>query len=102
MIDDPYNHFHPKDMILRDWLALDRTVLANMRTYLAFLRTGIALIVLGMAFVKFLGHWAYQMLGIMFIIGGLILFVVGTVRYVRMHRRFKLLVAKEPDQYNPD
>jgi hypothetical protein len=42
-----YSNLHPNDMILRDHLAYDRTVLANERTLLAYIRTSIALFTMG-------------------------------------------------------
>ena len=39
----PYSKFRTEEMILRDWLARDRTVLANERTLLAYLRTTLML-----------------------------------------------------------
>ncbi|MGN0027609.1 MAG: DUF202 domain-containing protein, partial [Clostridium sp.] len=38
-----YN-FKKEEMILRDFLAADRTLLANERTLLAYIRTGISLL----------------------------------------------------------
>lgn len=43
-----------EDMILRDHLALDRTILANERTFLAYMRTAIGLIAAGVGFIKFI------------------------------------------------
>ena len=41
-----YNH-NKEDMILRDFLATDRTILANERTLLAYLRTFISFFAAG-------------------------------------------------------
>ncbi|MDD2749769.1 DUF202 domain-containing protein [Acidithiobacillus sp.] len=44
----PYlNKFSAHNFILRDWLALDRTILANERTILSFTRTALVLILAG-------------------------------------------------------
>ncbi len=43
----PYSKFRSDQMILRDHLARDRTVLANERTLLAYIRTAIALLASG-------------------------------------------------------
>jgi len=48
----PYSKINPDDMILRDHLAYDRTVLANERTLLSYLRTAIALLAAGATLVK--------------------------------------------------
>ena len=50
-----YNH-KKEDMILRDFLATDRTILANERTLLAYLRTFISFFAAGIGFVKFVDN----------------------------------------------
>ncbi len=95
MIDDPYSEFQREAMILRDWLALDRTVLANKRTFLAYARTAVALMVLGIAFVKLIGHDFFIYTGFALIGAGVVMFWVGSLEYARNTRRFKRLAAKE-------
>ena len=95
MIDDPYTEFQRDDMILRDWLALDRTVLANKRTFLAYARTAIALAVLGIAFVKLIDHQFFILAGFALIGTGVVVFAVGLREFLENTRRFKRLVAKE-------
>lgn len=95
MIDQPYQEFSREDMILRDWLALDRTVLANKRTFLAFGRTSIALIALGIAFMKLIDHTVYEFMGVMLIMTGIVVFFVGLREYIHNKNRFKGLVEKE-------
>jgi len=48
----PYSKINPNDMILRDHLAYDRTVLANERSLLAYIRTSITLLAAGGSLVK--------------------------------------------------
>jgi len=43
---------NPKEIILRDYLALDRTKLANQRTLLSFIRTSLYLVVSGIAVME--------------------------------------------------
>jgi len=95
MIDDPYLEFKREDMILRDWLALDRTVLANKRTFLAYSRTAIAMAVLGIAFVKLIGHQFFVISGFALILSGVVVFLVGLREYEVNNKRFKKLVEKE-------
>jgi len=40
-------------LILRDHLAADRTILANERTFLAYIRTALTLFVAGLSFIHF-------------------------------------------------
>jgi len=95
MIDDPYTGFQRDDMILRDWLALDRTVLANKRTFLAYARTAIAMAVLGIAFVKLISHELFILAGFALISMGVVVFGVGLREFLGNTRRYKRLVAKE-------
>ena len=95
MIEDPYAEFKREEMILRDWLALDRTVLANKRTFLAYGRTAIALFALGIAFVKLIHHEFFQISGFVLMACGAVVFVIGTREFIANTIRFKKLVAKE-------
>ena len=95
MIDDPYLEFEREAMILRDWLALDRTVLANKRTFLAYSRTAIAMAVLGIAFIKLIGHPFFVVSGFLLVLSGLVVFYVGIREYSSNTKRFKKLVEKE-------
>ena len=47
----PYGGFRLPELILRDRLAIDRTVLANERTLLAYIRTALTLFLVGITFV---------------------------------------------------
>ena len=82
-------------MILRDWLALDRTILANKRTFLAYGRTSIALFVLGMAFVKLIHHQFFEISGFVLMSMGIVMFIVGFREYAANATRLKLLIEKE-------
>ena len=95
MIDDPYLEFEREAMILRDWLALDRTVLANKRTFLAYSRTAIAMAVLGIAFIKLIGHPFFEVSGFLLVLSGVVVFYVGAREYMSNTRRFKKLMEKE-------
>jgi putative membrane protein len=95
VVDDPYEQFKREEMILRDWLALDRTVLANKRTFLAYGRTAMALFALGIAFVRLIHHEFFEISGFVLMALGIVAFIVGTREYLANAARFKLLIAKE-------
>jgi len=95
VIDDPYADFQREDMILRDWLALDRTVLANKRTFLAYGRTSIALMALGIAFVKLIQHRFFEIAGFGLMALGIVVFIIGLREFAANTRRFRKLVEKE-------
>jgi putative membrane protein len=95
--DDPYAVFKREEMILRDWLALDRTILANKRTFLAYARTSIALVVLGMAFIRFANHHLLEIAGFVLIALGVVIFFVGSREYISNGNRLRQLLKKEKE-----
>ena len=76
-------------MILRDYLATDRTHLANERTFLAYIRTCIGLFATGAALINFVENAALVIFGYIFIILSLVLFLYGFSRFIRMVRKIK-------------
>ncbi len=46
------NEFEKKELILRDWLAIERTHLANERTFLAYFRTAFVFLATGLTIIK--------------------------------------------------
>jgi putative membrane protein len=84
----PYSKINPDDMILRDHLAFDRTILANERTLLAYLRTAIALLASGATLWKvFSEERTMIVLGaILLSLGGLAA-LAGIWRFVSVSRR---------------
>lgn len=68
-----------KDLILRERLAIQRTVLANQSTFLAFLRTSMYFLIAGLSIENLLKTDArYQYL---FFVVSAVLFVYGVVNY---------------------
>lgn len=88
---DPYDNFCRQELILRDWLALDRTILANERTFLAYGRSALTLIVGGLAFVKFFGHIVYITIGYALISAGFMVFFFGVSRYTKTLKRLRVV-----------
>ncbi len=84
----PYAKFDPDEMILRDHLAYDRTVLANERTLLSYLRTAIALFAGGGTLMKLL-HDEPMMVklgGLLLLLGG-IAAAAGIIRFFQVKKR---------------
>ncbi len=52
--DQPYARFKQEELIARDYLAADRTALANERTFLAYVRTALAIAAAGGSLIHFL------------------------------------------------
>lgn len=84
MKKSPYEDFSKNELILRDHLAIDRTILANERTFLAYIRTSLAIAAAGATLIYFSAETTVKLLGgilIFFSIGAI---VIGTIRYIRI------------------
>lgn len=81
---DAYQQFRKEQLILRDYLALDRTVVANERTFLAYIRTALAFFVSGVTFIHFFGEVVFEILGGIFIPLGVLTFLIGWRRFWQM------------------
>ena len=85
-------------LILRDHLAADRTILANERTFLAYIRTALTLFVAGLSFVhlkEIFSSSIVEVIGIIFILIGIATFFVGLFRYNRMKALIRKVKQKE-------
>ena len=87
-----YAEVDKTDLILRDFLAIDRTVLANQNTFLAYLRTALTLFVAGLTFVRFFDHSIIVIIGWIFVPLGIITFAVGLLRYNRLRKVLKTIM----------
>lgn len=79
------------DLILRDKLALDRTILANQRTLLSYIKTSIFLIstAIGIFYLENKVTFGFIEWGL--IILGLISFSIGLVIYYKIKNRINKL-----------
>jgi len=92
MDNDPYESFTNKEMILRDHLAIDRTIMANERTLLAYIRTALALVIAGATALHFLDSYLWAVVGQALIVLSLIVIFFGLRRY--FHVRSLVIKAK--------
>lgn len=92
--EDAYARVDIERMELRDYLATDRTRLANQSTFLAYIRTALTLFVAGLTFVRFFGSTIIETIGWIFVPIGIGTFVVGFIRYNRL--RLSLGKIKPP------
>ena len=81
-----YSRLCEGELILRDHLAAQRTVLANERTALAYLRTVLTFLIGGASFIQFFDLLAIKLLGWVFIPMALLVGVFGLVKYVQVKR----------------
>lgn len=91
MKDSPYLKFDGNDLILRDELAIDRTLLANERTLLAYLRSGMALLIAGVSIMHFSHEGWFWAAGVACIPIGIITGIVGVARYRKMNKSIYLV-----------
>ncbi len=81
MSERPYAETVASELILRDHLAAERTVLANERTLLAYIRTALSLILTGVAFWKFVDDATGRLVGLAFMPLGTVIMVFGLYRW---------------------
>ena len=91
----PYARFLESDLTLRDYLAIDRTVLANERTFLSYVNTALALVVAGVSLIKFFTTGILSTVGALLIFGGVLVFGIGLRTFVRGHKKYQVLLTKE-------
>jgi len=94
MANTPYSRFEKEEFILRDELAIDRTLLANERTLLAYLRSAIALLIAGVSIMHFAEHGWFRTVGICCIPAGILAGVVGSVRFQKMNRAITIVRSR--------
>ena len=78
-----------EEMILRDFLAVDRTDLANERTLLAYMRTFIGLLVSGVGLIKFVDDPLLVVIGYCLSVISPFVLVLGLYRFLRIRIKIK-------------
>lgn len=91
MNSSPYSKFNAEDLILRDELAIDRTILANERTLMAYLRASVSLLIAGITIMHFSSRGWFWMVGLLCIPVGIVTGITGVVRYRSMHRAISMV-----------
>lgn len=75
-----------EDIILRDYLALERTKLANERTLLSYIRSSLYLLIGGIALIKLEGFESIKFLGYLSLMLTVVLFFIGIFRFRRLSK----------------
>ena len=83
MSNSPYSKYAADELILRDYLAADRTILANERTLLAYIRTGLAFVAAGVYFMHFFDVAWINAVGLLFIPIGFVTLFFGAWRFLQ-------------------
>jgi len=91
MKPNSYTRFKNDALILRDELAIDRTLLANERTLLAYLRSAVALVIAGMTIMHFSQQGWFWGIGVACIPIGIAAGIIGVVRFRRMNKVIALV-----------
>jgi len=99
--DIPYSKFEKGNLILRDELAIDRTLLANERTLLAYLRSGVALVIAGVSIYHFSGGGWFAWVGVACVPAGLCTGAIGLIRFRRMNRAITRIRMKAESPAEP-
>lgn len=81
-----YSQFNTTKLILRDQLAIDRTLLANERTLLAYLRSGVALFIAGISIIHFSHEGWFTAIGFLCIPCGFTTLLFGLLRFRKMDK----------------
>ena len=92
MSNTPYRGLGRDDLIVRDHLALNRTVLANERTLLAYVRTTLTMLIGGASFIQFFDSPAVRLLGWLFASAAAAVLAVGFIRYWQTRRSLYVLL----------
>jgi putative membrane protein len=96
MATSPYSKFDNCELILRDELAIDRTILANERTLLAYLRSGVSLLIAGVSMMHFSQEGWFQAVGVACIPVGVITGIFGLFRYRTINRSISAVRRQLP------
>lgn len=90
--------FEPdQQVILRDYLAIERTRLANERTLLSYIRSSLYLLLGGIAFFQLKEFPNFKYLAILSLIFSLIFFVIGIYRFTLLKKSLKELYYKSEE-----
>ncbi len=78
-----------KEIILRDYLALERTRLANDRTLFSYIRTALYLILAGLAFMQMTDFKSIKWLAPLCFLISIIILILGITSYFKMRIKLK-------------
>lgn len=87
--------FNPdQNVILRDYLAIERTRLANERTLLSYVRSSLYLLLGSIGFFQLKDYPNFRYLALTALIFSIIFFIIGVYRFVVLKRSLKHLYYK--------
>lgn len=80
-----------EEIILRDYLAIERTRLANERTLLSYIRSSLYLLLGGIAFFQLKNFPDFKYLALLALVFSIIFFVIGIYRFTLLKKSLKKL-----------
>jgi putative membrane protein len=80
-----------EEVILRDYLAIERTRLANERTLLSYIRSSLYLLLGGIAFFQLKDFPNFKILGLLSLVFSALFFIIGLYRFVLLKKSLKRL-----------
>ena len=99
--DKPYEPFGREQLLLRDYLALDRTSMANERTVLAYIRTALAMLIVGGTMLHvFTDNLPLRLVAFAFIVLGVMTTVIGAIRFEKTRRSIKAAKSRPVSRGN--
>lgn len=91
----PEQFEYGKEMILRDYLAVERTQLANERTLFAYIRTTLYLLTAGIGIFEIRSMWHLKWLAWICLLLSVIILPVGIVRFIRMKKHLAAYIRQK-------
>lgn len=90
--------FRPDEkVILRDYLAIERTRLANERTLLSYIRSSLYLLIGSIAFFQLKGFPNFKYLALVALVFSALFFIIGIYRFTMLKRSLKRLYYMSED-----
>jgi len=83
-----------EEIILRDYLAMERTKLANERTLLSYIRSSLYLMLGGIAIIQLEGFESIKFLGYVSLLLTVVLMVIGIYRFKKLSKQLKNYYAQ--------
>src|SRR5690606_1374327 len=87
-----------QEVILRDYLAIERTRLANERTLLSYIRSSLYLMLAGIAFFQLKSVPDFKYLAMLSLIFSAIFFIIGIYRFLILKKSLKTLYYNSETQ----
>nr|WP_282042130.1 DUF202 domain-containing protein [Winogradskyella flava] len=87
-----------QQVILRDYLAIERTRLANERTLLSYVRSSLYLLLGSIAFFQLKEFTNFKYLALTALVFSVIFFIIGLYRFTLLKRSLKKLYYKAEEK----